>query len=94
MTDRYLSNYANFYADMSAGSGLGSLLRDEDQAREFLKRHQNKCIYGSDCADIAGKLPTCQGAQTIVAIKRLAADPAVRRKIFHDNAARLLRIGN
>ena len=93
MTDRYLSHYANFYADMSAGSGLGSLLRDEDQAREFLRRHQDKCIYGSDCADIAGKLPTCQGAQTIVAIKRLAPDPGIRRKILHDNAARLLRIG-
>jgi predicted TIM-barrel fold metal-dependent hydrolase len=92
MTDRYLSNYPNFYADMSAGSGLGALLRDEDQAKEFLRRHQDKCVYGSDCDDIPGKLPTCQGAQTIVAIKRLAPDPVVRRKIFHDNAVKLLRL--
>jgi predicted TIM-barrel fold metal-dependent hydrolase len=92
ITDRYLSNYPNFYADMSAGSGLGALLRDEERAREFLRRHQDKCMYGSDCADIAGKLPTCQGAQTIVAIKRLTPDPAIRRKLFYANAARLLRL--
>jgi predicted TIM-barrel fold metal-dependent hydrolase len=92
MTDRYLRDYSNFYADMSAGSGLGALMRDEDQAKEFLRRHQDKCIYGSDCADIPGKLPTCQGAQTIVAIKRLAADDAIRRKIFSQNAAKLLKL--
>ena len=91
-TDRYLRDYPNFYADMSAGSGLGALLRDEDHARDFVRRHQDKCIFGSDCADVPGKLPTCQGAQTIVAIKRLAPDPAVRRKVLRDNAARLLRL--
>src|SRR5688572_1499911 len=56
MTDRYLRDYPNFFADMSAGSGLGALMRDEQQAKQFLRRHQDKCIYGSDCADIAGKL--------------------------------------
>ena len=36
LTDRYLSDYPNAYADMSAGSGLHALTRDEDHARGFL----------------------------------------------------------
>ena len=51
LTDRYLSDYPNAYADMSAGSGLNALTRDEDHAREFLRRHQDKILYGSDCND-------------------------------------------
>src|SRR2546430_13372213 len=42
ITDRLLSDYPNMYGDLSAGAGLNSMLRDEDQAREFLKRHQDK----------------------------------------------------
>src|SRR5262245_46406345 len=41
ITDRLLSDYPNMYGDLSAGSGLNSMVRDEDQAREFLKRHQD-----------------------------------------------------
>src|SRR5215471_930058 len=42
ITDRLLSDFPNMYGDMSAGSGLNALLRDEDHARQFLKRHQDK----------------------------------------------------
>ena len=45
-TDRWLSDYPNFYGDLSAGSGLNAMTRDEDRAREFLKRHQDKLLYG------------------------------------------------
>src|SRR5262249_29883073 len=38
ITDRLLSDYPNMYGDLSAGSGLNSMRRDEDQAREFLQR--------------------------------------------------------
>jgi predicted TIM-barrel fold metal-dependent hydrolase len=92
MTDRYLRDYANFHADISAGSGLGSLLRDEERARAFLHRHQDKIMYGSDCADHSGKAPICQGANTIVAIKRLSVAPGIARKILHDNAAKMFGI--
>ena len=33
ITDRLLSDYPNMYGDMSAGSGLNALLRDEEHAR-------------------------------------------------------------
>ena len=92
LTDQYLRNYENFHADISAGSGLGSLLRDEERARAFLHRHQDKIMYGSDCDDHTGKSPLCQGANTIIAIKRLSVSPTIARKVFHDNAAKLFRI--
>ncbi len=89
LTDRYLRDYPNFYADISAGSGLGALLRDEEFARGFLLVHQDKIMFGSDCNDRIGKAPVCQGALTIVAIKRLALSLEIREKIFWGNAGKL-----
>jgi predicted TIM-barrel fold metal-dependent hydrolase len=91
-TDRWLSDYANMFGDLSAGSGLNSMLRDEEQARAFLGRHQDKLLFGSDCNDREGSGPKCQGSQTIAAIRRLAPDKKVERKILYGNAARLLRV--
>lgn len=92
LTDRYLSDYPNMYGDLSAGSGLNALTRDEDFTRDFLKRHQDKLVYGSDCDDLVGAGPKCQGAQTIAALRRLAPGKTVERKLLHDNAKRLFRL--
>jgi predicted TIM-barrel fold metal-dependent hydrolase len=92
ISDRYLADYANMYGDLSAGSGQNSLLRDEEQARAFLKRHQDKLLFGSDCSDPDGKGEKCIGTNTLVAIRRLAPDTTALRKILHDNAKRLMRI--
>jgi predicted TIM-barrel fold metal-dependent hydrolase len=92
ITDRYLGDYPNMYCDMSAGSGLGALLRDEDHTRAFLERHQNKFLYGSDCTDTIGRGPGCQGAQTLAAIRRLAPSKAIERKILFENAKKLFKL--
>ena len=92
MTDRYLSDYPNLYGDLSAGSGLNALTRDEQFTREFLERHQDKLLYGSDCNDWMGKGSACQGAQTIAAVRRLAPSKDVERKLLCENARRLFRI--
>ncbi len=91
ITDRLLTDYPNMYGDLSAGSGLNSLLRDEEQARGFLERHQNKLLYGSDCSDRFGEGDGCSGSKCIAAVRRLAS-PAVARKIFSENARRVLKI--
>ncbi len=91
LTDKYLTDYPNMFADMSAGSGLNSLLRDEEQTRGFLERHQNKILYGSDCNDPAGTGAKCQGSQTIAAIRRLSPNKAIERKILYENAKKLFR---
>jgi predicted TIM-barrel fold metal-dependent hydrolase len=91
ITDRLLSDYHNMYGDMSAGSGLNSMERDEDQAREFLKRHQNKLLFGSDCND-RDNGAKCLGLKIIAAIRRLAPDKKAERKILYGNASKLMKI--
>lgn len=92
ITDRLLADFANVYGDMSAGSGLNSMLRDEEHARDFLKRHQNKLLFGSDCADRKANGLDCLGSKIIAAIQRLAPDKKAERKILCGNASRLLKI--
>jgi predicted TIM-barrel fold metal-dependent hydrolase len=92
LTDQYLARYPNLYADLSAGSGLNSLLRDEDQARAFLDRHQDKILYGSDCNDLPGRGPTCSGFLAIQAVRRLAPSKAIERKILYENARKLFNL--
>jgi predicted TIM-barrel fold metal-dependent hydrolase len=92
ITDRMLSDYPNVWGDMSAGSGLNSMLRDEDHAREFLARHQDRLLFGSDCSDRQAGSPTCLGVKIIAAIRRLSPDRQVERKILYENAAKLLKI--
>lgn len=92
LTDKYLSDYPNMFGDMSAGSGLNSLKRDEEHTRGFLDRHQDKILYGSDCSDPVGMGGGCQGSQTIAAIRKLAPNKAAERKILYENAKKLFRL--
>ena len=92
LTDRYLSDYPNMFGDLSAGSGLNALTRDEEFTRDFIARHQDKLVYGSDCSDHVGSGTACQGAQTIAAIRRLSPSKAVERKLLYGNAKRLFRL--
>jgi predicted TIM-barrel fold metal-dependent hydrolase len=92
ITDRYLTDYPNMYGDLSAGSGLNSLLRDEDHARGFIERHQNKLLFGSDCSDTVGEGEKCLGARIIQAVRRLSPSETVVRKLLHDNATKLLKL--
>ena len=92
ITDRLLSDYPNVYGDLSAGSGLNSMLRDEDQARGFLARHQDRLLWASDCNDSVGKGTDCIGSKGLAAVRRLAPDPDAIAKILAGNAARLLKL--
>ena len=92
VTDRYLSEYPNCYADLSAGSGYNAITRDEDHYRQFLIRHQDKLVFGSDCSESTGTRPECVGANILAAIRRLAPNTAIERKILYENAKRLLKL--
>ncbi|MBA2355189.1 MAG: amidohydrolase family protein [Acidobacteria bacterium] len=92
LTDRYLTEHPNLYGDLSAGSGLNALTRDEPFTRDFLARYQDRLLYGSDCNDHDGRGPGCQGAQTIAAIRRLSGSRTIERKLLHDNARQLFRL--
>ena len=63
ITDRLLTDYPNMFGDLSAGSGLNALNRDQDFTRDFLARHQDKlscmaaiAMTSSDVAQVARAL--------------------------------------
>lgn len=93
ITDRLLSDYPNMFGDLSAGSGLNALTRDEEHTRGFLERHQNKLLFGSDCNDRIGRGPGCQGAQILAAVRRMVPNKSAERKILFENARKLLKLG-
>jgi len=103
VTDKWLGDYANLFGDMSAVSGNNAMARDSDFTTDFLKRHQDKLLFGSDCScgdghgagynnpaapKMAGK---CVARETLTVLKR-SASPAIFQKIVWGNAQRLLRI--
>jgi len=91
ITDRYLTDYPNMFGDISAGSGLNFLLRDEDHARGFLDRHRDRILFGSDCNDTTGRGPTCQGWMTIHTLKRVCPNKSIERQLLFENAKKLFR---
>jgi predicted TIM-barrel fold metal-dependent hydrolase len=92
ITDKLLSDYPNMYGDLSANSGLTFLNRDEEHTRWFLEKHQDKLMFGSDCNDIFGRGPGCQGANTLAAIRRLAPSKKIERKLLFGNAKGVLKL--
>ena len=92
LTDRWLSDYGNFFADLSAGSGANAFARDEEHAIGFLQRHQNKLMFGSDCQDVDGRDERCVGVKQLAMLRRLVPDQRVRRKILWENARRVIRL--
>lgn len=92
LTETYLSNYPNMFGDLSAGSGLNALTRDEAFTGNFLNRYQDKLLFGSDCADSIGKGKACDGSQIIEAVRKLAPTKKVERKLLYENAKKLFRL--
>jgi predicted TIM-barrel fold metal-dependent hydrolase len=103
VTDKWLGDYANLFADMSAVSGNTAMARDPAFTADFLKRHQDKLLFGSDCScgnghgagynnpaapQMAGK---CVARETLGVLKR-SASPAIFQKIVWGNVHGLLRI--
>ena len=92
ITDKLLANHENMFGDLSAGSGLNALIRDEDHTKEFFERHQGQLLYGSDCADTIGRGPGCQGSRTIAAVRRNSKNKGIERRLLFENARKLFKI--
>ena len=81
------------YGDLSAGSGLHALTRDEGHAKQFLERHQDKLVYGSDCEDPSGLASLgCTGAMDIAKVRKLAPTKKIERKLLYENAKKLFHL--
>lgn len=107
VTDKLLSDFENLYGDISANSGNNGLSRDPDFTHDFLRRHQNKLMFGSDCpcsggqgggtagpnSKVAARLQgKCVARQTLAVLhQHLEGSPALE-KITWSNAHRLYKI--
>jgi predicted TIM-barrel fold metal-dependent hydrolase len=104
VSDKLLSDYPNLFADTSANSANNALSRDPAFTADFLKRHQDKLHFGSDCNCEDGKgggaaqnservapriRGKCVGQETLKLITA-STTPQVFRKIAWTNAHRLL----
>jgi predicted TIM-barrel fold metal-dependent hydrolase len=104
LTDKLLADYPNLYGDLSANSGHNVLTRTPDFAVDFLKRHQDKLHFGSDCncedgrgGGVAQNAPgvaaairgKCVARVTLSALTS-SASPDIFRKIAWTNAHRLV----
>jgi predicted TIM-barrel fold metal-dependent hydrolase len=104
VTDKLLADYPNLFADTSANSANNALSRDPAFTAAFLKRHQDKLHFGSDCNCDDGKgggasqnsgrvAPRMRGkcvAQETLKLLTASTTPAIFRKIAWTNAHRLL----
>ena len=94
LIDRLLADYPNMFADLSAGSGLGGLTRDEDFTAGFLARHGKKLMFATDCPCRDGKGASlsrgaCFAQLSLPFLKRMLASDALE-DILHNNAVRIL----
>lgn len=108
VTDKWLADYPNLFADMSANSGNNAMSRDPDFTADFLKRHQDKLLFGSDCGCSDGHgggvsqnnnpaasrmTGKCVARETLGLLKR-STSPDVMQKIVWNNVHKLLRIAS
>ena len=86
--DRLLAKYPNLYGDLSAGSGHNAIRRDLKFGREFLIRHAERMMFGTDY--LADK----QVVEQFALFEALDLPPEVEDRIFRTNAEKLLGLGN
>jgi len=102
VSDRLLSDFPNMYGDLSANSGRNALARDPEFASAFLKRHQDKLMFGSDCPCTDGRgtgqvssepliKGRCVARETLSALQQMTS-PEVFRKIVWTNGTKLLKL--
>lgn len=106
VTDKLLGDYPNLFGDLSANSGNNALSRDAEFTTDFLARHQNKLIFGSDCScqdghgagtsqnnnpPAARMRGKCVARETLTVLKR-HTKPNVFRKLTWENGHQLFKI--
>jgi uncharacterized protein len=106
LTDKWLGDHPNLFGDMSANSCNNAMSRDPEFTADFVKRHQDKLLFGSDCGCSDGHgggvsqnnnpaatrmSGKCVARETLTVLKRAASRDAFQ-KIVWGNAHKLLKI--
>lgn len=84
--DRLLTAYPNLYGDLSEPGGEKALARDLAFAREFVIRHADQLLFGTDV------LMPDQAIPQFTLLESLNLPSDVQYKIYRGNALRLLKI--
>lgn len=106
ITDKLLGDFPNLFADLSANSGNNALSRDPEFTAGFLKRHESKLIFGSDCScsdgngggtsqannPAAARLAGKCVARETLALLRNRLTPASFRKVTWESAHRVYKL--
>jgi predicted TIM-barrel fold metal-dependent hydrolase len=106
LTDRWLSDFPNLYADMSANSGNNALSRDANFTRDFIVRHRSKLIFGSDCSCTDGNgAGISQGnnpeaarlngkcvARATLGLLKESTTPEIFRQVTWENANKVFKL--
>lgn len=86
VADGLIGKYKNLYADISAGSGAGAIGRDKVYSREFMLRHADRVLFGTDGGPWSfGKNAPPQFAL----VDELDLPAEVKAKVCRENAAAL-----
>ena len=106
VTDKLLGDYSNLFGDLAANSGNNAMSRDAEFTADFLKRHQNKLFFGSDCSCSDGRgggvsqnnnpaasrlAGKCVARETLTLLKRSTSGD-VFQKLVWGNIHKLLKI--
>jgi uncharacterized protein len=106
VTDKLLGDYPNLFGDLAANSGNNAMSRDPEFTADFLKRHQNKLFFGSDCSCSDGRgggvsqnnnpaasrlAGKCVARETLTLLKR-SASADVFQKLVWGNIHKMLKI--
>ena len=106
ITDKLLADFPNLFGDLSANSGNNALSRDPGFTSDFLARHQDKLMLGSDCSCADGRgsgiaqqnnpaasrlAGKCVARETLTVVRK-SASPDAFRKIVWENGHRVFRI--
>ena len=106
VTDKLLGDYPNLFGDLAANSGNNAMSRDAGFSTDFLKRHQDKLFFGSDCSCSDGRgggvsqsnnpaasrlAGKCVARETLALLKR-SASSEVFQKLVWGNIHKLLKI--
>lgn len=87
-----MSKYENLYCDLSAGSGMNALMRDPENAAEFLHCFSDRVLFGCDmvAASCQWHLNFDAFLDDLVESGRLTVEDY--RKFVRENAIRLLKL--
>jgi predicted TIM-barrel fold metal-dependent hydrolase len=84
--DRLLNQYPNLYGDLSEPGGEKAIARDPAFGREFIIRHANQLLFGTDVLMPDQKIPQFELLDSL----QLPED--VEYKIYRGNAMKLLKL--